>query len=397
MPHPLIRPALACLAVLWCVACQRSPAPAADAVAPAGPSTAALANQPDAAGADEALLQDFLAAQPEQAEACFAELPVPDATAVSVRPEGPASPSGVHADRVVLAIDASGSMAARAGAQTKMDVARDAATRFLAQLPPAVEVGVVAFGHRGSNRDADRAASCAAVEPVVALSPQGRGQAAAALDAVQARGWTPLADAITAAGRQLGPGDGGRAVYVVSDGKDTCDGDPIAAARALHEGGTRAVVNIVGFDLPAADRAELEAVARAGGGTFTEVALEESLSDVLARQNRNFSAGLRASNRNFATRLKNSNRTGIATLELGNCVGIRSLKAGNRLHAWATERGLDDARIASLRKAFDADEARMKARVAELTAQANAATEAANRRIEAVQADNERAMAPASR
>jgi len=61
-----------------------------------------------------------------------------------------------------------------------------------------------------------------------------------------------------------------QAVYVVSDGNDTCDGDPIAAARALHGGETAAVVNVIGFDWAAADRAELMAVAKAGGGMFSD-------------------------------------------------------------------------------------------------------------------------------
>jgi len=41
--------------------------------------------------------------------------------------------------RVVVAIDGSGSMAGRIGGQTKLDLAREAATRFVDGLPSSVE------------------------------------------------------------------------------------------------------------------------------------------------------------------------------------------------------------------------------------------------------------------
>ncbi len=35
----------------------------------------------------------------------------------------------------------------------------------------------------------------------------------------------------------------------VSDGVDTCGRYPVAAAHAQHAGGTRTIVNVIGFDL----------------------------------------------------------------------------------------------------------------------------------------------------
>src|SRR5699024_10051640 len=90
-------------------------------------------------------------------------------------------------------------------------------------------------------------------------------------DGIQATGWTPLAAAISKAGASFQPraGMGEQVVFVVSDGLETCGGDPVAAARALHESEVHAIVNIIGFDIAAEDRRALEAVAAAGGGTFS--------------------------------------------------------------------------------------------------------------------------------
>lgn len=175
-------------------------------------------------------------------------------------------------NRLVIAIDASGSMAARIGRETKMDAAKRAAIAFLHTVPANTQVGLVAFGHRGSNLPQGKAESCRGVENVYPLGSADPAQVEAALGRVKATGWTPLAAAITTAGQSFTPdqASGAQVVYVVSDGLETCGGDPVAAARALSQGPVKAVVNIIGFDLSHADRTQLSAVAAAGGGAFVE-------------------------------------------------------------------------------------------------------------------------------
>jgi len=182
-------------------------------------------------------------------------------------------PARAAATRVVIAVDASGSMAGRAGGEVKMEAARRAARRFLETLPPGVEVGLVVFGHRGSPRDAGRAASCAAAESVVPLSPAGRGAALLAVDGLRPVGWTPLAAAMRAAAAGFRPAEvpGEQLLLVISDGIETCGGNPAAVAREISEGPTRAAVDIVGFDIPGRDREAMGEVARAARGSFAPV------------------------------------------------------------------------------------------------------------------------------
>nr|WP_281414723.1 VWA domain-containing protein [Plastoroseomonas arctica] len=182
-------------------------------------------------------------------------------------------PARAAATRVVIAVDASGSMAGRAGGEVKMEAARRAARRFLETLPPGVEVGLVVFGHRGSPRDAGRAASCAAAESVVPLSPTGRAAALSAVDSLRPVGWTPLAAAMRAAAAQFRPAEvpGEQLLLVISDGIETCGGNPAAVAREISEGPTRAAVDIIGFDIPGRDREVMGEVARAARGSFAPV------------------------------------------------------------------------------------------------------------------------------
>ena len=81
--------------------------------------------------------------------------------------------------------------------------------------------------------------------------------ARAGLDALRPVGWTPLAAALRHASAGLPDEEG--TVWVISDGRETCGGDPVAGARAIRARGQGFVVNVVGMDLPAAARAQMEA------------------------------------------------------------------------------------------------------------------------------------------
>ena len=59
-------------------------------------------------------------------------------------------------------------------------------------------------------------------------------------------------------------------IVIISDGLETCDGDPVASAQGLLDQGIEVVVDVIGFDLADADRASLEEVARVTGGTYRD-------------------------------------------------------------------------------------------------------------------------------
>lgn len=230
----------------------------------------------------EQIYQHFRQQHPSQVEACFPELDLvdgPGPLAWGAEGEGPGWL------RAVIAVDASGSMAGQAGGEVKMQAATDAVTRFVQSLPGKAEIGLVVFGHKGSNDESGKAVSCAGVETLLPVGPDAAGAVTQALDAVQPTGWTPLATAIKAAGEALAPEaeEGEQVVFIVSDGEETCGGDPVAAARVLHDSGTRAIVNVIGFDLPAEDRAKLTEVAEVGGGVYLDAASGDEVMKALQR------------------------------------------------------------------------------------------------------------------
>lgn len=184
---------------------------------------------------------------------------------------------------VVIALDASGSMNGKVSGRQKLEVAKDAITAFVGTLPADANVGLIVYGHRGSNSESQKQISCAGVEPVYPVRKLEKTDFLRVVNSFEPTGWTPLAGAIDKAGEVLNGEGGERAtnlVYVVSDGIETCGGNPVEAARALHASDVKAIVNIIGFDVDTAAQKQLKDAAAAGGGQYSDARSAAELAKV---------------------------------------------------------------------------------------------------------------------
>lgn len=183
---------------------------------------------------------------------------------------------------VVILLDASGSMAEKVEGGEKMELAKSSIQSFVSNMPQGANVSLQVYGHKGSNSNSDKELSCNSIEEIYELGSYDNKRFQSSLKAIQPAGWTPLGGAIEQAKETLSDRTGSNVeniVYVVSDGIETCDGDPVAAAEALHKSNIQAVVNIIGFDVDDEGQKALLDVANAGGGTYqtveSKVALEK--------------------------------------------------------------------------------------------------------------------------
>jgi hypothetical protein len=87
---------------------------------------------------------------------------------------------------------------------------------------------------------------------------------------VKAQGYTPITYVIQLAAADIAKEPGERVVVLVSDGKETCEGDPCAAAKALAAADAKLVVHTIGFNVDAAARYQLQCVARVARGTYSD-------------------------------------------------------------------------------------------------------------------------------
>jgi Ca-activated chloride channel family protein len=116
-------------------------------------------------------------------DACFGEAALGQA---AFRNRSDASVAAPPA-RVLVAVDASGSMAGRVSGRRKLELAQAAVRTFIQGLPAAAEAGLLVFGQAGDNTPRGKAASCASVDLAVPLS-RDRSALAGRVSAIKAIG-----------------------------------------------------------------------------------------------------------------------------------------------------------------------------------------------------------------
>jgi hypothetical protein len=178
---------------------------------------------------------------------------------------------------VELVLDTSGSMRAELGDSTRIAVAKRSLRQLVeSSLPEGLPVALRTF--KAGRRSCD---TTLAVE----LGPLDRAAMAERIRRLKIdKGTrTPLAAAIAAVADDIGDVPGPRIVVVVTDGAETCKGDPEAAVRSLVDAGFDTTVNIVGFALDdEALKARMAGWADIGGGVFLDAQDQAGLSAGIA-------------------------------------------------------------------------------------------------------------------
>ncbi|MET0372636.1 MAG: hypothetical protein ABW128_00095, partial [Rhizorhabdus sp.] len=173
-----------------------------------------------------------------------------------------------------------------------------------------------------------------------------------------------LAKAEALLARSSTPGE--QIIYVVSDGEETCGGDPATTARQINSGTTRAIVNIIGFGLPAGEAAALKAVSDAGGGEFINVnsrAEYDRTLDRVRESNRQASNAIRQSNAVAGNAVQTSNAIASAAVCVSNISSSEAVRLSNDLSSRAVRgEAVPFGRIAQalLKQRHDAMEVRLK-------------------------------------
>lgn len=184
-------------------------------------------------------------------------------------------------EKAIILMDASSSMLLQTDGRVKMDIAKDAVKSFAQTIGQSSEVSLVVYGHQGSEADADKAISCSGVEEVYPMGKYSKKEFHASVDSFESKGWTPLAGAIQKAAEMSSSFDGTTTVYIVSDGAETCDGDPIQASKDLVAKNGSTTVNIIGFDVDGKTENQLKAVAQAGNGEYFKADNPEELKNTI--------------------------------------------------------------------------------------------------------------------
>jgi hypothetical protein len=180
---------------------------------------------------------------------------------------------------IEIILDASGSMLQKLGNERRIDIAKRTLTKLTSSTIPAG----TPFAFRVFGREVD---SCQTDLDVPGAFEPCRCRAAHRCLVAKNGAKTPIGASLDKAADDLKSVNGEKLIVLVTDGEETCGGDPAASIERLRKAGIGTRVSIVGFAL---DDEKLATTFRrwsdAGGGAFFDAkdaaGLDKSLTEAL--------------------------------------------------------------------------------------------------------------------
>jgi hypothetical protein len=177
------------------------------------------------------------------------------------------APRGIM--NVVIVLDASAGMADETPAGTRMDLAKAALSQYMESLPPGINVGLLLYGHRGSEDEGGKAESCAAIDLVYRVGPMDRATLKAMINSAPSVGWAPVAKSLRAAQQALAAREmQTNRILLVTGSGDSCGGDPCQVVQEMRQSGVATTIDVIGLNLDYEAIEPLQCVANTTGGLY---------------------------------------------------------------------------------------------------------------------------------
>jgi Ca-activated chloride channel homolog len=180
---------------------------------------------------------------------------------------------------IEIILDASGSMQALISDTSKIDIAHTSLDQLVQSLPNNTNIALRSYGHR-------RSQDCSDLELVAPLAPLDRAAFMEKVRSVRPQNLarTPMEASIRQAAVDLQSVTSETLLILVSDGDETCDGDPAKAAADLRVSNPNVRLSVIGFDVGNAEwQQRLRAIADQGGGSYFDAADASQLAAALQR------------------------------------------------------------------------------------------------------------------
>ncbi|MEC1535157.1 VWA domain-containing protein [Bacillus sonorensis] len=189
------------------------------------------------------------------------------------------------APNVAIMLDASGSMARKIDGVSKYELAKKEAFNFGSELENT-NVLMRVFGSEGNNKNSGKIQSCNAIRGVYGFQTYDEQSFRNSLNGIKPTGWTPIANALQDAKNAFDQLDnnGKNVVYLLTDGEETCGGNPVKVATELRKSDRETVVNVIGFDFGEGYHGQLTSIAKAGGGEYFQAKTQKDIKRIFTQE-----------------------------------------------------------------------------------------------------------------
>ncbi len=178
--------------------------------------------------------------------------------------------------RLMIVLDASGSMSGRIGGKAKIQIAREVIADLLHNWDTNIQVGLTAYGHR-------RKGDCDDIEVLIQVGEAGPEDIISTINSINPKGMTPLSEAVRRTAKELGYTDERASVVLISDGVETCKADPCEVGAELAMGGYDFTAHVISFDVKEEDQIGLRCLAENTGGLFLSANDANELKQALSQ------------------------------------------------------------------------------------------------------------------
>ena len=180
---------------------------------------------------------------------------------------------------VEIILDASGSMLQKLDGKRRIVIAKDTLAQLLGDVIPAgTSFALRVFGHKEA--DSCRTDLEIPLAPLVPASAKAKVAAITAMNLAK----TPIGASLAKVPEDLAGVTGERIVILLTDGEETCDGDPAEAIRVLQAAGVAVRVNVIGFAIDDEElRRTFESWAALGNGEYFNARDADQLAQALSR------------------------------------------------------------------------------------------------------------------
>lgn len=178
--------------------------------------------------------------------------------------------------RILFILDASNSMNANWGEQTRIDAAKELLAKAVDSLNGSanLEIALRVYGHQSPITATYQ--DCNDTKLEVPFAKDNFLKVRNKLKTIIAKGTTPIARSLEAAASDFPDTKAKNIIILITDGLEACDNDPCVIAKKLHDKGVRVTPFVIGLGLDLSYLEQFKCI-----GSYTEAETKDAFRGVL--------------------------------------------------------------------------------------------------------------------
>lgn len=235
---------------------------------------------------------------------------------------------------IQIILDSSKSMDQLINGRSKIEIAQDEISKFVTRFPKNTYVSFRVYGQEGANDLEQKSLSCSSTEIVYTFQELNQEKFNTAIQDTKPAGWTPIAKALEEAKKDFAEFKGEsntNIIYLVTDGLETCGGDPAAAAAALADSDIEGVVNVIGFDVQESTDS-LKEIAKNGNGKYLDAKSDATLNKIF-EDNFNWIEWTTYYNCVWLNETSHNNDVWLKETKETNCISLELMTQKNKIYS----------------------------------------------------------------